>query len=91
MSARDLVVGEALLDDDENEDELVDDYDGEGDERRADRGADHYDSSEEDEEEDDDEEAAKAVCEGLMTQVAYVSLCSCADSAHNPGSRRFHR
>ncbi|KAL2788323.1 transcription elongation factor spt6 [Aspergillus keveii] len=66
MSARDLVVGEALLDDDENEDELVDDYDGEGDERRADRGADHYDSSEEDEEEDDDEEAAKAVREGFI-------------------------
>ncbi|KAJ0417160.1 transcription elongation factor spt6 [Aspergillus carlsbadensis] len=66
MSARDLVVGEALLDDDENEDELVDDYDGEGDERRPDRGADHYDSSEEDEEEDDDEEAAKAVREGFI-------------------------
>ncbi|KAL3455322.1 SH2 domain-containing protein [Aspergillus heterothallicus] len=66
MSARDLVVGEAILDDDENEDELVDDYDGEGDERRADRGADHYDSSEEDEEEDDDEEAAKAVREGFI-------------------------
>jgi hypothetical protein len=26
-----------------------------------------------------------------MTQVAYLSLCSCADSAHNSGSRRFHR
>ncbi|KAL2816304.1 transcription elongation factor spt6 [Aspergillus granulosus] len=66
MSARDLVVGEAVLDDDENEDELVDDYDGEGDERGADRGADHYDSSEEDEDEDDDEEAAQAVREGFI-------------------------
>ncbi|KAL2836773.1 transcription elongation factor spt6 [Aspergillus pseudoustus] len=66
MSTRDLVVGEAILDEDENEDELVDDYDGEGDERRADRGADHYDSSEEDEDEDDDEEAAKAVREGFI-------------------------
>jgi hypothetical protein len=26
-----------------------------------------------------------------MTQVAYVSLCLCADPASNPGSRRFHR
>ncbi|KAL4861496.1 hypothetical protein BDV12DRAFT_180204 [Aspergillus spectabilis] len=64
MSARDLVEGEALLDDDENEEELIDDY-GEGGERIK-RAVDHYDSSDEDEDEDDDEEAAQAVREGFI-------------------------
>ncbi|OJJ00948.1 hypothetical protein ASPVEDRAFT_596153 [Aspergillus versicolor CBS 583.65] len=63
MSARDLVEGEALIDDEENEEELVDDY-GEGGER-VDTSGKHYDSSEE-EEDDDDEEAAQAVREGFI-------------------------
>jgi transcription elongation factor SPT6 len=64
MSARDFVEGEAMLDDDENEDELADDYEGEGEgEVRQGAGtANHYDSSEEDDDDDDDEEAARAVC-----------------------------
>ncbi|KAI9928030.1 hypothetical protein ASPWEDRAFT_173677 [Aspergillus wentii DTO 134E9] len=70
MSARDFVVGEAELDDDDNE-ELVDDYDGEGEgEGEGQQGAgtvnDNNDSSEEDEDEDDDEEAARAVREGFI-------------------------
>ncbi|KAL4805285.1 SH2 domain-containing protein [Aspergillus unguis] len=64
MSARDLVEGEAMLDDEENEEELVDDYGADG--ERIDRRSQHYDSSEEDEEEDDDEEAAQAVREGFI-------------------------
>ncbi|KAL4951975.1 SH2 domain-containing protein [Aspergillus filifer] len=64
MSARDFVEGEALLDDEENEEELVDDY-GEGGER-VDRSGKHYDSSEEDEDEDDDEDAVAAVREGFI-------------------------
>lgn len=65
MSARDFVEGEAMLDDEEkeengeNEGELVADYGADG--ERIDRRSNHYDSSEEDEEEDDDEEAAAAV------------------------------
>lgn len=58
MSARDLVEGEAMLDDDEEE--LPDDYEGEV---REGAGTENHfnDSSEEDEEDDDDEEAARAV------------------------------
>ncbi|THC90801.1 hypothetical protein EYZ11_009737 [Aspergillus tanneri] len=64
MSTRDLIEGEAMLDEEENEEELVDDYEGET--REGARPANHYDSSEEDEDEDDDEEAARAVQEGFI-------------------------
>lgn len=62
MSLRDLVDGEAMRDDDENED-VADEFDGDDGEVREGAGTvNHYnDSSEEDEEEDDDEEAARAV------------------------------
>ncbi|PYH45008.1 chromatin-remodeling histone chaperone SPT6 [Aspergillus saccharolyticus JOP 1030-1] len=65
MSARDLVEGEAMIDDDENDEELADDYDGEV---REGAGTinNQYDSSEEEEEDDDDEEAARAVREGFI-------------------------
>ncbi|PIG80283.1 transcription elongation factor spt6 [Aspergillus arachidicola] len=66
MSARDLVEGEAMLDDEENEEELADDYDGEGEAHQGVRTANHYDSSEEDDDDDDDEEAARAVREGFI-------------------------
>ncbi|PYI00394.1 transcription elongation factor SPT6 [Aspergillus sclerotiicarbonarius CBS 121057] len=65
MSARDLVEGEAMIDDDENEEELADDYEGEVREG-AGTNNNHYDSSEEDEDDDDDEEAARAVREGFI-------------------------
>ena len=60
MSLRDLVEGEAMLEDEENGAELTDEFD---DEVREGAGTvNHYnDSSEEDEDEDDDEEAARAV------------------------------
>ncbi|KAL4894312.1 SH2 domain-containing protein [Aspergillus ambiguus] len=65
MSARDLVEGEAMLDDDENEEELPDDYEGEVHEGAGTEN--HFnDSSEEDEDDDDDEEAARAVREGFI-------------------------
>ncbi|RAL06356.1 chromatin-remodeling histone chaperone SPT6 [Aspergillus ibericus CBS 121593] len=64
MSARDLVEGEAMIDDDENEEELADDYEGEI--REGAGTNNHYDSSEEDEDDDDDEEAARAVREGFI-------------------------
>lgn len=60
MSLRDLVEGEAMLDDEENDADVVDDFGGEGEE--GDRPNKHFDdSSEEDEDEDDDEDAARAV------------------------------
>lgn len=60
MSLRDLVEGEAMLDDDENDEEVADDFDGEV--REGAGTANHFnDSSEEDEDEDDDEEAARQV------------------------------
>ncbi|GKZ23373.1 transcription elongation factor spt6 [Aspergillus brasiliensis] len=64
MSARDLVEGEAMIDDEENEEELADDYDGEV--REGAGTNNNYDSSEEDEDDDDDEEAARAVREGFI-------------------------
>ncbi|KAJ5306598.1 hypothetical protein PENANT_c031G02576 [Penicillium antarcticum] len=64
MSLRDLIEGEALMDDDENE-EVPDDYDGQV--RQGAGTSNHYnDSSEEDDEEEDDEEAARAVREGFI-------------------------
>lgn len=60
MSLRNLVEGEAMLDDDENDEEVADDFEGEV--REGAGTVNHYnDSSEEDEDEDDDEEAARAV------------------------------
>ncbi|KAJ5162401.1 Transcription elongation factor Spt6 [Penicillium capsulatum] len=65
MSLRDLVEGEAMLDDDENEEGGTGDYDGEVHEGAG--TVNHYnDSSEEDEDEDDDEEAARQVREGFI-------------------------
>ncbi|GMF73420.1 unnamed protein product [Aspergillus oryzae] len=65
MSARDLVEGEAMLDDEENEEELADDYDGEGEAHQGAGTANPYDSSEEDDDDDDDEEAARAPSQGI--------------------------
>ena len=60
MSLRDLVEGEAMLDDEENDGEVSDNYDE--DRRDGPSTERHYDdSSEEDEDEDDDEDAARAV------------------------------
>lgn len=60
MSLRDLIEGEAMLEDEENGAEVADDYDGEV--REGAGTVNHYnDSSEEDEDEDDDEEAARQV------------------------------
>lgn len=61
MSTRDLIEGEAMLDDDEEneEEELPDDYDGQVRDGPS-RPGNGDDSSEEDDEEDD-EEAARAV------------------------------
>ncbi|KAJ5110787.1 hypothetical protein N7532_001322 [Penicillium argentinense] len=65
MSLRDLVDGEAMMDDDENDEEVADDFDNEV--REGAGTANHYnDSSEEDDEEEDDEEAARAVREGFI-------------------------
>ncbi|KAJ6032352.1 hypothetical protein N7540_003084 [Penicillium herquei] len=61
MSLRDLVEGEAMLDDEENED-----FEGDGDDDNRRPRGDFDDSSEEDEEEDDDEDAARAVREGFI-------------------------
>ena len=58
MSARDFVEGEAMLDDDEDE-ELADDYDGQGPEPS--RPTNHYNDSSEEDEDDEDEDAARAV------------------------------
>ncbi|CAG8161035.1 unnamed protein product [Penicillium olsonii] len=61
MSLRDLVEGEAIMDDDENDEEVPDDYDGEGQVHEGAGTTNHYnDSSEEEDEEEDDEEAARA-------------------------------
>lgn len=65
MSLRDLVDGEARMDDDDNDEEVPDEYGGEEGEGEVREGAgtnNHYnDSSEEEDEEEDDEEAARAV------------------------------
>ncbi|KAI9823150.1 MAG: Transcription elongation factor spt6 [Thelocarpon impressellum] len=64
MDARDLIAGEAELDDDENE-ESVDEETGEV--RQRTNGANgHVDDSSEEEEDDDDEEAARAIREGFI-------------------------
>lgn len=58
MSLRDLIEGEAVMDDEDEE--VADDYDADG--RQGAGTANHYDdSSEEEDEEEDDEEAARAV------------------------------
>lgn len=73
MSLRDLIEGEAVMDDDDEE--VADDFDAEG--RQGARPTNHYDdSSEEEDEEEDDEEAARAVsfdlslgCISLLTKL----------------------
>lgn len=68
MSTRDLIEGEALLDDDENEE--FDEETGEPIRGPSTGEPNTYDdSSEEDDEEEDDEEAARAV----MTSVLHVA------------------
>lgn len=76
MSARDLIEGEAELDDEEG-DESFDEETGEV--RRKTNGANgHLDDSSEEEDDDDDEEAARAVSDD-----AYVkALLSCAHPDH---------
>ena len=59
MSARDLIEGEAELDDEEN-DESFDEETGEV-KKRTNGVNGHLDDSSEEEEEDDDEDAARAV------------------------------
>lgn len=59
MSLRDLVEGEAMLDDDENDAEVADDYEGEV--REGAGTVNHYNDSSEEDEDDDDEEAARQV------------------------------
>lgn len=90
MSARNLIEGEAMLDDDEeNEEELPDDYDGEvrNGPAKPTKNADN-DSSEEDEEEDD-EEAARAVRWKEKWRVLAAGML--ADINVFPGPRRVHR
>jgi transcription elongation factor SPT6 len=67
---RDLISGEAELDEEENEDESFDEETGEERPGKTRANGDMDDSSEE-EEDDDDEEAARAVC---LAQTAYWSL-----------------
>lgn len=56
------------MDDDEN-DEVPDDYDGQGEVRQGAGTSNHYnDSSEEEDEEEDDEEAARAVSCGIEVE-----------------------
>ncbi|RJE26688.1 hypothetical protein PHISCL_01012 [Aspergillus sclerotialis] len=64
MSARDLVEGEAMLDDDDENEELADEYDGQGPEPSG--PTNHYNDSSEEDEDDDDEDAARAVQEGFI-------------------------
>lgn len=70
MSMRDLISGEAEIDEEENDESF--DEDGEPKTSKARAGAEMDDSSEE-EEDDDDEEAARAVC---RTGYKAVSLYS---------------
>ena len=59
MSTRDLIVGEAALDDEENED-FGDEYEGGAPEDAG--PSKRYDDSSEEDEEDDDEEAQREAC-----------------------------
>lgn len=73
MSARDLIEGEAELDDEEG-DESFDEETGEV--RRKTNGANgHLDDSSEEEDDDDDEEAARAVSDDAYVK-ASLRLCS---------------
>jgi transcription elongation factor SPT6 len=64
MSMRDLIQGEAELDDEENDDSFDEET---GEERPGkERQNGHMDDSSEEEDDDDDEEAARAVCAGLF-------------------------
>lgn len=89
MSLRDLVEGEAMLDDEENDEEVsAGDYDE--DRRDGPSRERHYDdSSEEDEDEDDDEDAARAVS---IACVFWPKDLSATDLWWTIiGSRGFHR
>ena len=56
------------MDDDENDEEVPDDYDGEGQVHEGAGTTNHYnDSSEEEDEEEDDEEAARAVSSDTLS------------------------
>jgi transcription elongation factor SPT6 len=83
MSMRDLIHGEAELDDEEN-DESFDEETGEPISGKSRINGELDDSSEE-EEDDDDEEAARAVCPSVI----YCWLPS-ADTLSGPG-RLYHR
>ena len=72
MSMRDLIQGEAELDDDEENDESFDEETGESIPGKSRTNGELDDSSEE-EEDDDDEEAARAVC--LFRDVILCAFC----------------
>lgn len=73
MSMRDLIQGEAELDDEEN-DESFDEETGEARPSKQRQIPDLDDSSEE-EEDDDDEEAARAVCTSTAQHMLYILGC----------------
>lgn len=87
MSMRDLISGEAELDDEENDDSF-DEETGEvrGRGRNGNNG--NIDDSSEEEDDDDDEEAARAVC--LDNRNACLA-CETAVLTMNIGSGRIHR
>lgn len=90
MSTHDLIEGEALLDEEENEEEF-DEVTGEIKQGAGTAGP-YLDSSEEDEDEDeDDEEAARAVSclPPKLPRRCYDR--SCLLTANLSGSRRLHR
>lgn len=82
MSARDFFEGEAMLDDDENE-ELADEYDAERPE--GEKPTNHYDDSSEEDEDDDDEDATRAVCPMRTLRIRPDLLM-----VYTPGPRRLH-
>lgn len=87
-SMRDLVIGEAELDDEED-DESFDEATGEARDRQRNRGQELEDSSEEDEDDDDEEEAQKvrfkcALAFALESVVTWLMIRLVTDS------RRLH-
>lgn len=77
-----------MIDDDENEEELADDYDGEV--REGAGTNNNYDSSEEDEDDDDDEEAARAVCPPLCSIMRQFYFVQFTRTDPLLGPRRVH-